>query len=153
LVSKNEKYGYISRSGEMVISLKYNNALSFSQGIAAVQLDSSWFFIDKTGKQIFVDYFHDVSSFKDSLCAVTKDGADWGYIDVNGVYIIPPDYEAAEDFDGGFAIVSKKEKDPKHKGMFISQRYKINKVGNVIEKLTAPKTPKKKSSRKKGRGR
>ena len=153
LVSRNEKYGFINRTGEIVISLKYANALSFSQGVAAVLLDSNWFFVDRTGKQIFMDYFHDVSSFKDSLCAVTKDGSNWGYIDMSGTFAIPPVYEAAEDFDSAFAIVSKKEKDPKHKGLFISQRYRIDKAGNIVEKLTAPKASKKKTSRKKGRSR
>ncbi len=78
LVSKKDKYGFMNRNGEMVISLKYTNAVPFSEGIAGVAIDTNWFFIDTTGKQLFFDYFHDVSSFKDSLCAVTKDGSTLG---------------------------------------------------------------------------
>ena len=106
------------------------------------------FFIDKTGKQIFINRFHDVSSFSDSLCAVTPDGSTWGYIDMSGNFVIQPVYETAEDFVNGFGIISKKEPDPKNKSMFISQRYKIDRNGKILEKLTAPKENSKKTSKR-----
>lgn len=151
LASKNERYGFINARGEVIVSLKYTNALPFSQGVAAVAIDSNWFFIDQTGKQMFINRFLDVSSFSDSACAVTQDGENWGYIDMTGNFIIEPKFESAEDFAGGFAIVSKKEKDPKVKGLMISQRYKIDKTGKQLEKLTAPKTSTGKSGKRKKR--
>jgi hypothetical protein len=153
MASKDERYGFLDHDGQPVISLKYTNAMPFSEGVTAVAIDTNWFFIDKTGKQLFYDYFHDVSGFKDSLCAVSKDGDSWGYIDRSGSMVIPAIYESAEDFDAGFAIVSKKEKDLKHKGFFISQRYRIDKAGKVVEKLLAPKekAPKKASKKKHSR--
>ncbi len=151
LVVKDSKYGFLNKKGEVVVSLKYTDALPFKQGVAAVGIDGNWFFIDKTGKQVFINRFNNVSSFSDSLCAVTQDGEFWGYIDMSGNFVIQPLYESAEDFVNGFGIISKKEKDPKSKGMFISQRYKIDKTGKVLEKLTAPKEPSKKTSKKKGR--
>ncbi|MDB5284884.1 MAG: hypothetical protein JWO06_3959 [Bacteroidota bacterium] len=151
MVAKDERYGFINQKGDAVISLKYNNAVAFSEGIAAVAIDTNWFFIDKSGKQLFFDYFHDVSVFKNGLCAVTKDGENWGYIDRTGTFVIQPVYEAAEDFENGYGIVSKKEKDPLHKGLFISQRYKIDSSGKILEKLTAPKSTAKKTAKKKGR--
>lgn len=151
LVSQDSLYGFINQQGKAVISLKYSNAVSFSEGVAAVALDTNWFFIDTTGKQLFFDNFHDVSNFKDSVCAVSKDGENWGYIDRSGAFIIQPDYEDAGDFENGVAIVSKKEKDLKHKGLFISQRYKIDKAGKVIEKLLAPKEASKKGKKKRGK--
>jgi hypothetical protein len=153
LVSQHDKYGFINQRGDVVITLKYNNALSFSEGLAAVSPDSSWFFIDTTGRQMFFQNFMDVSSFKEGLCAVTADGGNWGYIDKSGNFVIDPVYEDADDFENDFAIVSKKEKDPKHPGLFISQRFKIDKTGKIIEKLTAPKTHNKKpTSKKRTRG-
>lgn len=147
-----EKYGFINARGEVAISFKYTNALPFSQGVAAVAIDSSWFFIDRDGRQLFINRFSDVSSFSDSLAAFTQDGENWGYVDMSGNIVIEPLYEIAEDFAGGFGIVSKKEKDPKNKALFVSQRYKIDKAGKLVEKLTAPKTPAvSKSSKKKKR--
>jgi hypothetical protein len=151
MVVKDDKYGFVDRSGQVAISLKYTDALPFSQGIAAVGIDGNWFFIDKTGKQAFISRYSNVLSFSDSLAAVTPDGENWGYIDMAGNFVIQPAFESAEDFVNGFGIISKKEKDPKNKAMTISQRYKIDKTGKIIEKLTAPKDPAKKPSRKKGK--
>lgn len=150
LVGQNDKYGYLDMNGNVAVSLKYSDGLPFKQGMAAVGIDGNWFFIDNTGKQAFIASFKDVLSFSDSLAAVTPDGDLWGYIDMAGNYVIQPQFESAEDFTGGFAIISKKEKDPKNKGLFISQRYKIDKTGKILEKLTAPKDPSKKTTRKKG---
>ena len=150
-VAKDSLHGFINQQGKAVISLKYSNAVPFSEGLAAVALDTSWFFIDTQGKQLFFDNFHDVSNFKDSLCAVSRDGENWGYIDRSGTFVIEAAYEDAGDFDNGIAIVSKKEKDPKHKGLYISQRYKIDKSGKVIEKLLAPKEASKKGKKKRGK--
>lgn len=150
--AKDGKYGFINARGETAISFKYTNALPFSQGVAAVAIDSSWFFIDKDGRQLFINRFADVSSFSDSLAAVTFDGENWGYVDMAGNTVVEPLYEIAEDFEGGYGIVSKKERDPKNKTLMISQRYKIDRTGKVIEKLTAPKTPiPSKSTKKKKR--
>ncbi len=151
LAAKKEKYGFIDHNGQTAISNKYTDALPFSMGLAAVALDGNWFFIDKMGAQKFINRFMDVSSFSDSLCAVTQDKQNWGYVDMTGNFVIEPKYESAEDFENGFAIISKKEKDPRNKSLFISQRYRINKSGKVIEKLTAPKAPSKKGGKKKGR--
>jgi hypothetical protein len=71
---------------------------------------------------------------------------------MTGKFVIEAQFVSAEPFLDGFAIVSKKEKDPKTKGLFISQRYKINKAGKIIEKLTAQKTvATKTTSRRRGR--
>jgi len=150
-VEKDGRYGYLNVRGETIISLKYTDALPFKQGIAAVGIDGNWFFIDKTGRQIFINRFNNVSSCSDSLCAVTQDGEFWGYIDMTGNFAIQPIYETAEDFVNGFGIISKKEKDSKNKSMTISQRYRIDKTGKILEKLTAPKELSKKTSRKKGK--
>lgn len=148
VAEKNNRFGFINLKGEEEISIKYENALPFKQGLAAVQLSGNWFFIDNTGAQKFINRFTDVSSFSDSLCAATQDGITWGYIDMSGSFVIQPQFESAEDFVNGYGVISKKEKDPKNKNFFISQRYKIDKSGKILEKVTAPKpTPTTKKKR------
>ncbi len=151
LAMKDDKYGFIDCNGQTAISHKYTDALPYKMGLAAVAIDGNWFFIDKTGAQKFINRFLDVSSFSDSLCAVTQDKETWGYIDVYGNFAIQSQFETAEDFENGFAIVSKKEKDPKNKSLTISQRYKIDKTGKIVEKLAAPKEPVSKYVKRKGR--
>lgn len=150
IAEKDGKYGFINRKNEVVISLKYSDVVPFREDIAAVSISGNWFFIDKTGQQKFINRFMNVSSFSEGLCAVTSDGISWGYIDITGNYVIEPAFETADDFKNAVAIVSKKEKDPKNKSLFISQRYKIDMTGKVLEKLTAPKeTVAKKNTKKK----
>ncbi len=152
LAAKDDKYGFINKNGEEIISFKYTNAISFSEGVAAVAIDSYWFFIDTVGRQKFISVYRDASGFKEGLSAVTLNHEEWGYVDMTGTFVIEPVFEVAEDFENGFAIVSKKERDPKNKSLYISQRYKIDKTGKIVEKLTAPKgSSKKVVKRKRGK--
>lgn len=50
--NSDEKWGYIDRSGEMVISCQYQDARRFSEGLAAVQKDGYWGYINKNGETI-----------------------------------------------------------------------------------------------------
>ena len=48
----NEKWGYIDRSGKMVIPAKYDDAGSFTDGRASVELNGRTFTIDRSGREI-----------------------------------------------------------------------------------------------------
>lgn len=49
----NGKYGFIDRTGKLVISCQWKDARDFNDGIAYVQDDKGvWKFIDKTGKVV-----------------------------------------------------------------------------------------------------
>ncbi len=47
-----DKYGFVDKSGKVVISPKYDAVIPFVGGIAAVKRDEKWGFVDKTGKEI-----------------------------------------------------------------------------------------------------
>jgi hypothetical protein len=47
-----DKYGFVDKSGKVVISPKYDAVIPFVGGIAAVKRDGKWGFVDKTGKEI-----------------------------------------------------------------------------------------------------
>ncbi|MGK0385883.1 MAG: hypothetical protein ACI849_000488 [Patiriisocius sp.] len=49
LVKDNNKYGYINKSGEFVISPQFENEKSFSEGFTAALEDGNWGFIDASG--------------------------------------------------------------------------------------------------------
>lgn len=44
------KNGFINREGKEVIKLKYDDASSFSEGIAPVRKGDVWYLINKKGK-------------------------------------------------------------------------------------------------------
>ncbi|MEG2569151.1 MAG: WG repeat-containing protein, partial [Acinetobacter sp.] len=51
-VSINEKYGFIDKSGKIVIPIEYDNVFDFSEGLFSVELDEKWGFIDINNEMI-----------------------------------------------------------------------------------------------------
>jgi len=84
-----KKYGFLDRNNRLVIPLKYQAALTrFSEGLAGVELDDKWGFIDSTDtKKIAFDYDL-VHEFKQGL-AIVKKREKYGVIDKSGTVIIP----------------------------------------------------------------
>ena len=85
------KYGFIDRSGKVVVEPRFDLTFHFSEGLAAVQIGGKWGYIDKTGKMVIkpkalahVEDFHHGLAF-----VATKDGR-YGYIDRSGNYAWTP---------------------------------------------------------------
>lgn len=88
----------------------------FSDGLAAVKKGNTWGFINAEGSLV-IDFRDDIVSakeelpkFNNGLCLVkkVKEGITYyGYIDIKGNEVIPPEYLAATPFDQGFARVIK----------------------------------------------
>lgn len=97
-------YGYEDISGRMAIDYKFDYARSFSEGLAAVELDGKWGYIDKTGEFVISPSFKRAGDFSVGLAAVELNGK-WGYIDKKGGFVIPPSFEGAKEFSEGLASV------------------------------------------------
>ncbi len=50
-VAKDGKWGFIDRTGQVVLDLEYDWAWNFSDGLAKVQKDYEYFYINKNGKR------------------------------------------------------------------------------------------------------
>ncbi len=117
VAEKKGKWGYIDKSGKVVIPLEYDNAYSFHEGLAEVEKDGKWGYIDKRGKIVipfeygptepFAEPF--AEPFSEGLAGVRKDGKK-GYIDKRGKVVIPFEYKWAYSFHEGLAEVVKDEK-------------------------------------------
>jgi hypothetical protein len=144
-------YGFINEAGQTIVAFIYQDAIPFSEGAAAVQKDSQWIFIDRSGQKLFPQSFKNVTSFSTGLAAVTANDSTYGYIDKTGNWVIEPNYEFAEPFNGDTAIVTIKEKNKKSKDFGLSLRYKIDKTGKNCYKLINPNVAviKKQDSKKK----
>jgi hypothetical protein len=54
-VGSGKKYGFIDKTGNMVIPLQDNlGSRGFSEGPAGVTVGNKWGFIDKTGKMVWI---------------------------------------------------------------------------------------------------
>jgi len=112
-VSRDNKYGYADKTGNIVIPLDYEWATGFNDGIAWVMKDEKWGIIDKTGKQIVGYEYDGYIGFNNGLCVVMKgswyDGdALYGAIDKTGKVVIPVEYEWINWFSSSGVTVARK---------------------------------------------
>ena len=98
-----------TKDGVVVILAKYDLALPFREGLAAVQLNGKWGYIDKTGKEITPFKYDDTWHFNEGLAVVELNGKS-GFIDKIGIEVIPIRYDNAWNFNEGLARVKLKEK-------------------------------------------
>ncbi len=91
-----------------VVPCKYDSVGNFSEGLAAVNLDGKWGFIDKTGKEVIPCKYEHASGFSEGLAAVELDNK-WGFIDKTDKEVIPCKYNDAEDFSEGLAAVKNRQ--------------------------------------------
>ena len=128
----NGKYGFIDRTGKVVVPFQFDHAWDFSEGLAQVELKGRKYFIDTTGRTVFEAKFDEVENFSEGLCAVNRgqkidqnngvvtNPGRWGYIDKTGKLVIPLKYTHAENFSEGLAAISNGDK-----GAFIDHDAKI----------------------------
>ena len=64
------KYGFIDKSGKVVIEPQFDSASNFSEGFACVEKDGKWGFIDKSGKVVIEPQFDDADAFSEGLAVV-----------------------------------------------------------------------------------
>ena len=87
---------------------QYDELGVFSDGMAAVQKNGKWGYINTTGKEVIpCQYTYDtVGAFSGEMAAVQKNGK-WGYINIKGEEAIPVSIEAlrANDFANGLAVI------------------------------------------------
>lgn len=71
-VEKDGMYGFIDKTGKLVIPTIYEYVQPFSEGLAAVNRDGKWGFIDKKGKMVIPANFYFVSRFNEGLASFDK---------------------------------------------------------------------------------
>ncbi len=111
-------FGFVDVNGEMVIPAKFGETEPFSEGLAAVCLESResraqngtelWGYIDKKGRLVVPAKYERCEPFREGLAAV-KSGGKWGYIDKTGQEVIPLQYDWASYFYNGTAFVEEKD--------------------------------------------
>jgi hypothetical protein len=106
-VEKNGKYGFIDKTGKLVIGYQFNDAYGFSDGLAAVQVKDKWGFINKTGQYVITPRFPAVSSgFSEGFAIVYDDTGDHKFIDKTGAIVLPQLYNILGSFHEGLAAIS-----------------------------------------------
>lgn len=108
-VSKDDKMGYIDKTGKILIEPKYDYVGEFSEDMALINLGGKWGFINKMGEIIVEPKYDEIADFSEGL-ALVKDGDKWGFINKEGKFVIPSQFNDAWSFYEGMALVKIKEK-------------------------------------------
>lgn len=100
-----ELWGYINKTGEVVIPVTYQDAFDFSGGLGQVKRNDTIIFLDTLGNEAFrlLDV-ENVGPFSDGMAWVLKEGKV-GYIDKTGTLKIPCIYQNGKEFSDGVTIV------------------------------------------------
>lgn len=102
--NSNGYWGFINTTGEWVIEPQYEDAQSFSEGLAAVKYYGKWGYIDAQGKWHIQPKFADAKKFHEGIACVLQFD-HWGYIDMSGQWIIEPKFKKASAFGEKKALV------------------------------------------------
>ena len=108
--SYNGKFAYFDSAGKAVTDFVYDETLSFSEGLAAVQRNKKWGSISKRGAEEIPVRFDYLASFQEGLaCAgtFTTYSRKFGFIDHSGTLVIPYEYDTPANFVNGKAYISK----------------------------------------------
>lgn len=136
---KTNRVGYIDKDGQLMIPFEFDAIVAgesgeslefndFSEGLAAVNKNDKYGFIDTKGKVVIEPQYEWASSFSDGLAIVSAEGL-YGAIDKQGKTVIPFEYEALADFQEGFATAARPPKDPED---YESKYGLINKQNEIV---------------------
>jgi len=134
---ENQKWGYKNNEGRVIVEAIYHVANTFNKfGIAAVVDDSGWIYIDKNGRSILRPFIIDNGPdyFSDGLARYMEQGKI-GFMDENGVKVIPAIFEFVLPFSEGLAAFCEKCKEVRHDEYKRIEGGKwgyINKSGEIV---------------------
>ncbi|MDD4739305.1 MAG: WG repeat-containing protein [Bacteroidales bacterium] len=127
-VRRKDKWGFIDRKGNIIIDFQYEEDRSrwfdkflklntdsldaipkarfrnvgyFSEGLASLQIDSLYGFINLKNEIVIEPIFKGVSYFSEGLAGATLDGKTWGFINKEGKFEIEPQYFYVDAFENG----------------------------------------------------
>ena len=116
--NKKERYGFIDKNGNIIIDFKYEQAGTFSDGLAPVRLNDKWGYINTKG-EVVIDFKYDtVSLFYEGICRVGMKHMKYSpwhemeithykyaYMNKDGIEITDFKYDFLNDFVNGYGVV------------------------------------------------
>lgn len=97
-------WGYLDKTGKIVVPASLDHAGEFNEGLACAQQDDLFGFIDPDGNWAIEPRFTDAGDFREGL-AVVGDSGHYGYCDRGGTVVIDYRFLRAGTFSEGLAPV------------------------------------------------
>jgi len=130
------KWGFIDKTGKVIIKPKYDDASDFSEGLAKVNLGGKWGYIDKMSNIVILPIFDYIEHFSEER-AIVEIGSKYGLIDKTGKYVIEPKFDFIWDPLEGISLVESGDKwgyiETKSGRVIVEQKY--DGAGNFSEGL------------------
>jgi hypothetical protein len=135
VASENGAMGIINRKGEWVLPAKYQNVmLSISMAASRQSVGDEVIgkfevepggcgLISVSGRIVAQPVFKEINEYTDGIAAARDSNGKWGFINLDGEWVIAPQYAAVHDFRGALANVSTND-----------QSFAISREGKVIGK-------------------
>src|SRR5579862_7350185 len=99
------KWGFMDRTGRVVIAPAFDDERDLFHGLAAVETDEGhWGYVNEKGKFVIPAHFDEVRDFIEELAPV-RIGRKWGYIDTSGRMAVEPRFQSGGEFYEGLAKV------------------------------------------------
>jgi len=107
-VQQDGKFGYINKSGSLVIPARFRAATEFNNGVAIVMpAPEKGEIIDVTGQSVgSLALYKSIQPFSGGMASVFQDESHSGFVDAKGKLVIPMKFSAAADFSEGLAAVA-----------------------------------------------
>ena len=91
-------------TGKVAVKFKYDEVRKFSEKMAAVKVNGSWGFINKSGKEVIKPEYDAASDFENGFARVKLNGR-WGCINKKGKVVVPIEYNTVLPIREGLAGV------------------------------------------------
>jgi hypothetical protein len=106
-------FGFIDKTGKMIIPAIIYGAQKFHEGVAAVRFrvtPNTYGYIDKTGQVLVGPTLAYAEEMRDGVARVTVGGGfnrKFGYVDASGKFIVKPEYSVVGNFHDGLCFASR----------------------------------------------
>ena len=101
-----DRFGFIDKSGEVIIPCVWRSVSGFNEGLSRVEDDRGLEgVINKCGDIVIPCQWNHIGSFNDGLAVVNDANNKWGYINRQGEVVVPCKWSQAVGFEKGYAKV------------------------------------------------
>ena len=112
------KWGFVNSAGAVIIPFKFDHANPYYEGLSAVTQGDLLGYIDKAGGWAITPRFDPMPGYTDPLflpnfsdgLAVYRNNEKYGFINKEGLTVIPAAFDRAEGFSEGLGLVKLNEK-------------------------------------------
>ena len=108
-VSDGSKYGFVDKTGQIIIGLQFEKAGMFNEGLASVSQNGKWGYINQKGDIVIPCNYDSCGAFKNGYAIVTIN-SKVGLINTSGRFVIPAEYDKVQQSANPNAYIIVKDK-------------------------------------------